>query len=154
CFLRTVEHRLQMVNDEQTQTLPAERAELERFARFLGFADRDSFARTLLGHLDKVQTHYAKLFETAPSSPDKPLLNFPPENDDRKTLDRLAELGFKAPLEASALVRGWLSGAHRSLKGDFTQEHLRELVPVLLEQLGRSDNPGTALIRFDEFLAN
>ena len=35
-FLRTVEHRLQMVNDEQTQTLPAERAELERFARFLG----------------------------------------------------------------------------------------------------------------------
>ena len=36
-FLRTVEHRLQMVADEQTHTLPAEREELERFARFAGF---------------------------------------------------------------------------------------------------------------------
>ena len=55
CFLRVVEHRLQMVNDEQTQSLPGDRAELERFARFLGFDDRDAFAKVLLGHLDKVQ---------------------------------------------------------------------------------------------------
>ena len=47
-FLRTVEHRLQMVNDEQTQVLPGERAELERFARFLGYKDRDAFAKVLL----------------------------------------------------------------------------------------------------------
>src|SRR5262249_14558776 len=47
CFLRTVEHRLQMVNDEQTQTLPAERSDLEKFARFLGFANRDAFAKVL-----------------------------------------------------------------------------------------------------------
>ena len=63
CFLRLVEHRLQMMNDEQTQTLPAERAGVERFARFLGFADRDAFAKVLLGHLDKVQSYYARLFE-------------------------------------------------------------------------------------------
>ncbi len=63
CFLRTVEHRLQMVNDEQTQSLPAERADLERFARFLGFANRDAFAKVLLGHLEKVQRHYSRLFE-------------------------------------------------------------------------------------------
>ena len=47
-FLRTVEHRLQMVADEQTHTLPGDRAGLERFARFLGFADRDAFAEALL----------------------------------------------------------------------------------------------------------
>ena len=76
CFLRTVEHRLQMVNDEQTQTLPAERAELERFARFLGFSDRDAFAKVLLGHLDKVQRYYARLFEKQPEA-DRPVLAFP-----------------------------------------------------------------------------
>ena len=32
-FLREIEHRLQMVNDDQTHTLPADRAGLERFAR-------------------------------------------------------------------------------------------------------------------------
>ena len=56
CFLRMVEHRLQMVNDEQTQTLPAGRPELERFARFLGFANRDAFAKVLLGHIQQGAT--------------------------------------------------------------------------------------------------
>ena len=152
-FLRTVEHRLQMVNDEQTQTLPAERAELERFARFLGFADRDAFAKVLLEHLDKVQRHYSRLFEKAPGA-DKPELAFPAEADDRKTLDRLAELGFRAPLEASTIVRHWLAGGHRSLKGEVARSHLEALLPVLLEQLARTDNANATLVLFDHFLAN
>jgi len=153
CFLRTVEHRLQMVNDEQTQTLPAGREDLERFARFLGFADRDAFAKVLVGHLDKVQRHYARLFEKTPGA-DQPALLFPPDADDHKTLDRLAELGFRAPLEASSIVRHWLAGAHRSLKGETARSHLQELLPVLLEHLARTDNPGAALVLFDHFLAN
>ena len=65
-FLRVVENRLQMVADEQTHSLPADRDELERFARFAGFADRDAFAQALLVHLRNVQRHYATLFENAP----------------------------------------------------------------------------------------
>ena len=41
-FLRTIEHRLQMVADDQTHTLPADREALERFARFAGYKDRDA----------------------------------------------------------------------------------------------------------------
>jgi len=152
-FLRVVEHRLQMVNDEQTQSLPGDRAELERFARFLGFDGRDAFAAVLLGHLDKVQQFYARLFEKAPET-ERPLLAFPPDADDHKTLDRLSELGFKAPLEASGIVRDWLGGNHRSLKGEAAQEHLQALLPVLLEQIARTDNPGATLVLFDHFLAN
>jgi glutamate-ammonia-ligase adenylyltransferase len=152
-FLRTVEHRLQMVNDEQTQTLPAERAGLESFARFLGYADRDAFAKVLLKHLDNVQRHYSRLFEKTPGA-DKPELVFSAEADDRKTLDRLAELGFRAPLEASTIVRHWLAGGHRSLKGELTRSHLEALLPVLLEQLARTDNANATLVLFDQFLAN
>jgi glutamate-ammonia-ligase adenylyltransferase len=152
-FLRTVEHRLQMVNDEQTQVLPAGREDLERFARFLGFKSRDAFAKVLLGHLDKVQRHYSRLFEKA-EVPDRPALVFPPDADDHKTLDRLAEFGFRAPLEASYIVRNWLSAGHRSLKGDAARSHLQALLPVLLEHLARTDNPGASLVLFDHFLAN
>ena len=152
-FLRVVEHRLQMVNDEQTQSLPGDRAELERFARFLGFDDRDAFAAVLLGHLNKVQQFYARLFEKAPET-ERPLLAFRPDADDHKTLDRLSELGFKAPLEASGIVRDWLGGSHRSLKGEAAHEHLQALLPVLLEQIARTDNPGATLVLFDHFLAN
>ena len=152
-FLRTVEHRLQMVNDEQTQTLPAERAGLERFARFLGYASRDAFAKVLIGHLARVQGHYVHLFEKAPGN-GQPPLTFPAETDDRKTLERLAELGFRSPLEASHIVRNWLNGEKRSLKGEAARNHLEALLPVLLEQLGRTDNANASMVLFDHFLAN
>jgi len=153
CFLRTVEHRLQMVNDEQTQTLPADPSELERFARFLGFASRDAFAKVLLGHLNQVQRYYVRLFEKHPDA-DRPTLAFPPDADDHKTLDRLAELGFRAPLEASSIVRQWLNGDHRSLKGEAARSHLQALLPALLEDLARTDNPNATLVLFDHFLTN
>lgn len=153
CFLRTVEHRLQMINDEQTQALPTERDDLERFARFLGCDSRDAFAKVLIGHLEKVQRHYARLFETAPGG-DKPALAFPPDADDRKTLDRLAELGFRSPLEASAIIRHWLNGGHGALKGETARGHLQALLPALLEQLARTDNASATLVLFDHFLSN
>jgi glutamate-ammonia-ligase adenylyltransferase len=153
CFLRVVEHRLQMVNDEQTQTLPSEKESLERFACFLGFRDRDAFAKVLLGHLDKVQHFYARLFEKTPEQ-ETSVFVFPPDTDDHKTLDRLSALGFRAPLEASSIVRHWLSGGHRSLKGEAARSHLEALLPSLLEHIAGTDNPGATLVLFDHFLAN
>jgi glutamate-ammonia-ligase adenylyltransferase len=154
CFLRTVEHRLQMVADEQTHTLPGDRAGMERFARFLGFADRDAFAKTLLPHLHNVQRHYAGLFEQASSAEAKEqLLNFPAEADNRETLDKLAAMGFRKPLEISTLVRGWQDGGYPSLRSPSIRTQLAELVPLLLAQFARSGNPDAALHAFDRFLA-
>ena len=75
-FLRAVEHRLQMVNDEQTQTLPAERRSVERFARFLGLCRPRCVCRVLRDHLENVQRHYDRLFEKAPAA-DRPALHVP-----------------------------------------------------------------------------
>jgi glutamate-ammonia-ligase adenylyltransferase len=154
CFLRTVEHRLQMVNDEQTHTLPSERDELDRFAHFLGYAGRDAFAEMFIARLRTVQQHYAKLFEGAPSAAaQQRTLSFPKDADDSETLDNLVALGFRKPLEVSATVRNWLAGGSKPLKSPFVREHLQELVPLLLEQLARSENPDAAVIAFDRFLS-
>ena len=64
-FLRRVEHRLQMMADEQTHTLPADPAALDVFARFLGFTGRDDFADALVAQMRKVEWHYVRLFERA-----------------------------------------------------------------------------------------
>jgi glutamate-ammonia-ligase adenylyltransferase len=154
CFLRSVEHRLQMVNDEQTHVLPSDREQLAVFAHFLGFADRDAFADAFLVHLRAVQQHYAKLFERAASpAVQQHSLSFPDNADDSETLDNLIALGFRKPLEVSARVRSWLSGTPRPLKSTFVREHLRELVPLLLEQFARSENPDAAVMAFDRFLS-
>jgi glutamate-ammonia-ligase adenylyltransferase len=152
CFLRTVEHRLQMVADEQTQALPSDPEALGRFARFLGSADRDAFADALVAHLRAVQRHYARLFEADPAAPGDALA-FPIDADDAATLDRLTELGFRQPLAASARVREWFSGAYPSLKGEFARSRLAELAPGLLQQLSRADDPDRTLVAFDRFLA-
>jgi glutamate-ammonia-ligase adenylyltransferase len=152
-FLRAVEHRLQMVADEQTHTLPAERDAVERFARFLGYAGREAFAAVLLEHLRKVQRHYARLFEDAPAAEaSRRALAFPPEKDDTETLDKLATMGFRRPLEVSQAVRRWLAGEYRSLKSEFAREHLTDLVPVLIDHLARSENPDQAAVALDRFL--
>jgi glutamate-ammonia-ligase adenylyltransferase len=151
-FLRTVEHRLQMVADEQIHTLPTEPAALDRFARFAGFEGRDDFAKALLGHLRKVQHHYAQLFAEGPRREAQPL-RFPKDVDDRATLDWLSASGFRKPLETSAMVRGWLSGSYRALKGSFAREQFGELLPVLLGRLARQEHPDAALAAFDRFLS-
>jgi glutamate-ammonia-ligase adenylyltransferase len=153
-FLRNVEHRLQMVADEQTHTLPSETAELDRFARFLGFTSRDAFAAALLGHLRNVQRHYARLFEDAPAlAAKRRALVFPAGADLRETLDKLAEMGFRHPLEVSAAVRRWLSGHYHSLKGEFARAQMAELAPVMIDEIARSENPDAALVALDRFLA-
>ncbi len=153
-FLRKVEHRLQMVADEQTQTLPGDREGMERFARFLGFESRDAFAKVLAGHLRHVQRHYAQLFESAQAGAgeDRALV-FPKEADDVETLDKLSAMGFRQPLQISAGVRHWLAGGYRSLKGEAAREHLTELLPVLLRHLARAENPDAAFASFDDFLS-
>ena len=61
-------------------------------------------------------------------------------------------MGFRQPLEASAMVRRWQAGGYPSLKG-FAREQLAELVPLLLHHFARSANPDAALLAFDRFLA-
>ena len=70
-YLRRVEHRLQMIADEQTHALPDDREAVERFARFFGYDSRAAFASDLLGHLNAVQGHYSKLFEGDPAGTEK-----------------------------------------------------------------------------------
>ncbi len=152
-FLRTVEHRLQMVADEQTQTLPTDREALERFVRFLGFATRDAFAEILVGHLRNVQRHYEQLFENPPAlGGEERALVFPKDADDSETLAKLSAMGFRQPLETSARIRGWLDGSYRSLKGEVARGHLTELIPLLLSHLTRAENPDVAFANFDRFL--
>jgi glutamate-ammonia-ligase adenylyltransferase len=153
-FLRVIEHRLQMVNDEQTHALPEDRETLDRFARFAGFRDRDALAGSLVHHLRTVQQFYAQLFEQ-PVRPDTETvpLTFPQDADVRETLDTLGTMGFRRPLEVSATVRGWLAGGYPSVRSPFAREQLLEVLPLLLQQLARTDNPDDALARFNRFLA-
>ncbi|MCJ2032673.1 bifunctional [glutamine synthetase] adenylyltransferase/[glutamine synthetase]-adenylyl-L-tyrosine phosphorylase [Methylobacterium sp. J-068] len=149
-FLRTIEHRLQMLRDEQTQRLPHEPEDLERFARFAGFVDRSAFESALLHHARRVQGHYALLFEAEPDlSSDVGDLVFSGTGDDPATLGTLRKLGFREPERAVETVRGWHFGRRPAVRTPRAREVLTELVPALMQALGGTAHPDAALDTLD-----
>jgi len=154
-FLRRLEHRLQMIDDKQTHTLPTDAPDLAAVATFLGYADEAAFETDLLACLRRVEGHYARLFEEAPSlaGPGGNLV-FTGTDDDPGTLDTLRSLGYRDPSAAAGIVRRWHHGRYRSTRSARARELLTELMPALLGALGGTAVPDQALLNFDLFLAN
>jgi [glutamine synthetase] adenylyltransferase / [glutamine synthetase]-adenylyl-L-tyrosine phosphorylase len=153
-FLRRVEHRLQMRNDEQTHTLPADPSALEQFAHFLGFAGRDAFAAHLVAQLRTVERHYVRLFEREPAFlAQQQHLSFATPERERETLDRLAELGFRQPPQVAEAVARWRTPLYPALRGEQARNNLIELLPLIIDQVARAENPDFAFAAFDRFVA-
>jgi glutamate-ammonia-ligase adenylyltransferase len=152
-FLRDVEHRIQMVHDEQTHGLPTTEAELKRIAFMLGFADTGSFSARLEGVLRTVENRYAHLFEQeAKLSGVEGNLVFTGQRDDPDTLKTLAALGFGRPADMSRVIRTWHNGRYRATQSAEARARLTELTPDLLRAFGESRRADDALLRFDNFL--
>ena len=152
--LREVEHRLQMIADEQTQRLPEDPDELRRFSRFCGFAREADFEAFLMRHMERVSHHYALLFESAPAlDAELGSLVFTGAEADPETLETLSRLGFKDAPAAAETIRGWHFGRRPAVRTARAREVLTELVPGLVQAFASSGDPDTALAGFDAALA-
>jgi [glutamine synthetase] adenylyltransferase / [glutamine synthetase]-adenylyl-L-tyrosine phosphorylase len=155
-YLRRMEHRLQMVADQQTHTLPSSPQELDRFARFAGYGQQGMLERDLRHHMRNVQTHYAALFESVPELTPRRVsgnLVFTGDSDDPATTETLQKLGFKNASAAIAAVKGWHYGRYPAMRSERAREILTEFTPALLEALGDTGDPDLALSTFDKFLS-
>lgn len=153
-FLRNVEHRIQMLNDEQTQLLPKDDDGLKRVAALMGFKTFGAFETELLGHMQKVQLHYSELFEEEPGlSSELGNLVFTGDDNDPDTLETLARLGFRKPDEAANIVKAWHFGRYPCTRSTKARERLTEMHPTLIGALAATDNADTALVAFDSFLS-
>jgi glutamate-ammonia-ligase adenylyltransferase len=151
-FLRRVEHRLQMIDDAQTHAIPESAEGVRCLAVFLGFDTANSFAAALTRRLEIVESHYAKLFEEAPSLAAPGNHVFTGTEDDPETLETLSGLGFAEPRTVAAIVRAWHHGRYRATRSQRARELLTELAPLLLQSFGACAAPDAAFIRFDHFL--
>jgi glutamate-ammonia-ligase adenylyltransferase len=157
-FLRKVEHRLQMINDAQTHSLPMDEKAFADVSIFLGYANAEEFGEDLIQHLRTVESHYANLFEESePLSIEGEIhgnLVFTGADADPETLRTLKNLGFTEPKVIDSSVRIWHHGRYRSTRNTRSQQLLTELMPTLLRSLAGTASPDQAFLRFDKFLAN
>ena len=153
-FLRDVEHRVQMVRDEQTHLLPETDTELKRVAFMMGFADVSAFSVALVTILKTVERRYARLFEQETKlSTETGNLVFTGQGDDPDTLETLRRLGFERPSDISNVIRTWHYGRYRATQSVEARERLTELTPELLRVFGESKRADKALLRFDSFIS-
>jgi len=153
-FLRALEHRLQMVADEQTHSLPDTDEEIAHIAAFMGFADSKSFSDALTVHLEAVHAIYASSFQSAEKLGDGGNLVFTGVSHDPETLKTLRAMGYQSPETISEMIMGWHHGSCRATRIKRSRELLTELMPVLLKRFSETANPDAALLRFNEFLGN
>jgi glutamate-ammonia-ligase adenylyltransferase len=145
-WLRTVEHRLQLWQERQVHTLPADPEGLGRLARVMGFRDSpsssaaDRFVTAHRGVLADVRGRFEKLFyrPMIESLADGATGGLSPEG----LQERLRVLGFRDIERAARTLDGMVSGTSRRAKV------FRVLTPALLRWLAASPTPDEGLFAF------
>lgn len=132
--LRTIEHRLQMIDDRQTHSLPLDSVELDRVAWLHGVADGDAIRHDLEPVVDRVATLFAGLQ--------------PSDNTVARSADPLDHFCDRAAAERT--IEGWRAGQAPALRSDAAQAALEDVLPVLLNRFAEADEPLTTLHRFDD----
>ncbi|OZA94072.1 MAG: glutamine-synthetase adenylyltransferase, partial [Erythrobacter sp. 34-65-8] len=140
--LRTVEHRLQMLEDQQTHTLPGGEA-LDRVARLDGLADGAALLEELAGVTAQVAERFDRLIGAESATGHRAAGALP---------SLLAELGYADPEALALRIDGWQDGHIRALRSPSAQAAFASLLPRLLEALAEAPEPERALLRWEHVL--
>ena len=147
-FLRNLEHRLQYLDDQQTQTLPREPADRNLVAEMMGYADYASLAPDLSLHRDRVSAHFSAMFvdyhEEVGSRPYLPL--WEARLASAEAARCLAALGIADTGKISSLLKSFRGGGYRRMSAS-GQLLLDRLLPRLLESIGALANPDAGFER-------
>ena len=151
-LLRRVEHRLQMTNDNQTQTLPSTDDGVAHIARFMG-TSVDELGQRLGAAAREAHTLYLARFNVPEREHDiaESVLTGPEGLPD--VSERLGASGFQDTQGAFETLRGWAEGRHPATASEAVREVIRAVMHDLVEALGKTPDPDRALARLDGFLA-
>jgi glutamate-ammonia-ligase adenylyltransferase len=150
--LRAMEHRIQMLADEQTHRLPDSETERKKVAALSGFDRIRSFDAAVERTAKIVNRRYGELFpdEEALSSKFGSLI-FTGVDDDPETLATLARMGFSNPARVSQTIRGWHHGHIAATRTERGRELFTRLAPRLLDAAQATGSADTAFDRFAAF---
>ena len=129
--LRRIEHRLQMVNDLQTHSLPAGEDDLRRVAALSGETDREAFVNGIHETLRAVDRVTGEYFSSAI-----------PGSDQRHVADIGPDI-----LDAA---EGWRR--YPVMRSERARAVFSRILPKIISGLQRSPNHGQAISQFEGFL--
>ena len=138
--LRTVEHRLPMVNDRQTHTLP-EGPALDAVAKLDGMTD----GAALVAELTDLTSKTAAIYERLIGQEQRSVPVAPAPSERAVDLDRL---GFDEPEALAARIEEWRDGRYACIRSPQALDAFDRLLPLLLKAFATSDDPARAIARW------
>jgi glutamate-ammonia-ligase adenylyltransferase len=156
-FLRNVEHRIQVVQDQQTHNLPTRPGELMALARRSGFPCTEPFMAVLQQHQDKVSAVFQSLFYTSEAelpaqiNPEVAML-FDINADPDYCLDILESKGFRPPESAYESLTVLRQGGTKGYLTERARRILDRIAPILFQEVLHSPDPQMALGNMEKFL--
>jgi len=160
-FLRTVEHRIQVVQERQTHALPRKEEEMHALARRCGYLRIDGaerFKEALELHRHAVSAIYGDLFLSRDERIKEEVLPevyffFDPKADPDLIKDMLEERRFEHP---DAAYRNLLVLRDGPAKLNLTEQGrrtLEKIAPLFLQEVFASPDPDLALANLERFLS-
>lgn len=137
--LRTAEHRVQMIDDRQTHSLPLGEA-LDRVAHLDGRENGEALLAHLLPHVTRV----AEIFDRL-AAPGATALSTDPD----KLAGQLAAAGLADTRVALARIGSWRAARYPALRSAAAQTALEAVLPGLIGTLAEAPEPEAALNRLD-----
>jgi glutamate-ammonia-ligase adenylyltransferase len=149
-YLRTLEHRLQQLNDLQTHTLPSGKSELEALGKKMGLRNAGAFLEDIEGRRHRVRGIYDSLFSE--KKKDEPLREtfFDEELSDAELKEYLKNTGLKDVDRAIRNIKAIKDSifAFQTLRG---RRLLGEIIPAFLDASLKSGFPDMALNHLQSF---
>ena len=155
--LRAIEHRLQMVADQQTHRLPLDPAAIDGVARLDGLPGGAALIEEVRAVTAAVGLRYDALI-AASGGPVSPVAAIVPAGavaDNAGGLaEELARLGFADPPVLAERISGWSSGRLKALRSETARSAFAAILPQLLSALAAAPEQDRALLRWEQLLAN
>jgi len=153
-FLRSIEHRIQMLNDEQTHHLPDVPEKRSAIAALSGYSDQARFEADIAAVRQRVHGTYSDLFATEEKlSGETGNLVFTGVDDDPGTVETLKSMGFSDPSRIIYVFQQWHRGSIPATRSARAQQLFTSLGPRLLETMSKAGEPDAAFERFQEFFS-
>ena len=153
-FLRNLEHRLQYLDDQQTQQLPAGEEEREMVANAMNCADYAGLMAALNPHRERVTRQFEAVFaDKSAAQTVHPLsaiwLGQVPEE---VGVANLSGLGFRHPQAVLERMRMVREGQLYRRMAASTQARVDRLVPHMIEAAATTEHPDETLERLAKVL--
>ncbi|UCH47383.1 MAG: bifunctional [glutamate--ammonia ligase]-adenylyl-L-tyrosine phosphorylase/[glutamate--ammonia-ligase] adenylyltransferase [Betaproteobacteria bacterium] len=147
-FLRNLEHRLQYLDDKQTQKLPESPQDRQLIATAIGFATTEDFAAKLALHRGNVQKQFDAIFAESRQAPSEPCADIWSRTiSDSEAASQLQALGFtdaESTLQRLTRYRDSSRFARMSASG---QSRLERLIPSVIQSAANESKPDVTLDR-------